>query len=316
MRNFFKGKPVVNEIASIDIIPSKVFIYEGELDYISRCILDFPDIETGGNLFGHYTNNGIAVIEYVIGPGKASLHHTTKFQQEEKYIKDIYDYIFDAFAMCEIGAWHSHHQLDLPYPSGGDVAAVHNGFKTIKNEEYLLVIGNFTPPKTPINAFVFKNNSKKTFQSAQWNILEGMSPFRNQIDKVKKEVLIHPITIKGCHAKTNNDNNVFKKQHWLLENNNAKELNNIVNFIKQKTENVKIFYHDNEAIVIVIRFSDQVVNIIFPNTFPSGSTYLIRIESNEGELINEIKDYMDISKGISMSIIESKNINNLIINKI
>lgn len=29
-----------------------VIIYQSELDYISRCILDFKNIETGGQLFG------------------------------------------------------------------------------------------------------------------------------------------------------------------------------------------------------------------------------------------------------------------------
>lgn len=55
---------------SSDIVSnySSIFIYDSELDYISRCILDYPNIETRGNLLGHYKKNGIPVIEHVIGP--------------------------------------------------------------------------------------------------------------------------------------------------------------------------------------------------------------------------------------------------------
>lgn len=32
-----------------------VLVYQSELDYLSRCILDYPHIETGGQLFGYWT---------------------------------------------------------------------------------------------------------------------------------------------------------------------------------------------------------------------------------------------------------------------
>ena len=44
-------------------------IYQGELDYLSRCILDRPSIETGGELFGYWTASGVPVVLYAIGPG-------------------------------------------------------------------------------------------------------------------------------------------------------------------------------------------------------------------------------------------------------
>ena len=37
---------------------SKAIIYRSEIDYISRCILDYPNIETGGQLFGYWTALG------------------------------------------------------------------------------------------------------------------------------------------------------------------------------------------------------------------------------------------------------------------
>ena len=33
-------------------VKSKAIIYKSELEYISRCVLDYLNIETGGDLFG------------------------------------------------------------------------------------------------------------------------------------------------------------------------------------------------------------------------------------------------------------------------
>ncbi len=285
--------------------PDRVFIYESELDYISRCILDYPDIETGGNLFGHYTKNGIPVIEYVIGPGVSADHKIAAFQQEKKYLKDIYDFISEAFALSEIGAWHSHHQLDLPHPSGGDVRTVLNGLKTAELDEFIIVIGNFTPPQTPINAFMFENNLTKPFRSIKWHILKGVSPFREIIDKSKDQILKHPKTLNGNYR--DKQYYTFEKQHWLSDKNNVEELKNIVNFVKEKTKDVKVFHPENDDIIINIRLSNQNINIIFSNKFPSDPSYLIRVNNNEDELIDEISDSIDISNGISDSVIQTLN---------
>jgi len=283
--------------------PDRVFIYESELDYISRCILDYPNIETGGNLFGSYTKNGISIIEYVIGSGREAIHKTTQFQQEKKYVNEIYDYISESFALSEIGTWHSHHQLDLPHPSGGDVGTVLKGLKKSGLNEYIIVIGNFVPPQTPINAFIFRDNQSNPYQSAEWVILKGASPFRKIIDQSCNTILFHPKTLKGNYREK--QSYVFEKQHWLSDTNNVKEVMNIVNFFKQKTENVKIFRPDNGEIVLDIRLPDKIINIIFPYIFPSDPSYLIRISNKESELIGEINESIDISNGISNSIVQT-----------
>lgn len=45
---------VINTI-TIAQEPLTAIVYQSELDYISRCILDYPQIETGGQLFGFYS---------------------------------------------------------------------------------------------------------------------------------------------------------------------------------------------------------------------------------------------------------------------
>lgn len=296
-----------NDRSNIGSNYSSIFIYESELDYISRCILDYPNIETGGNLFGHYTKNGIPVIEYVIGPGESAMHKKTEFRQEKKYLEEIYTRISESFVLSEIGAWHSHHQLDLPHPSGGDIRTVINGLKDAKLDEFIIVIGNYTPPYTPINAFIFENNPQKPYRSVEWHILKGMSPFREKIEEIYKNILVHP---KASIGKSEEKKyHTFEDQHWLSDKNNIEELKIIVNFIKQKTKDVKVFQPEGD-IVIDIHLLEQNINIIFPDTFPSDPTYIMTINNNKDEVIREEKITIDISLGISQSIIQ--NIKNII----
>lgn len=56
-----------------------IYIPQEELDFMAKVILDAPNIETGGNLFGYWTNQGDAVILYVLGPGKKANYSTQKW---------------------------------------------------------------------------------------------------------------------------------------------------------------------------------------------------------------------------------------------
>jgi hypothetical protein len=105
--------------------PSPIaIIYRSELDFISRCILDYPNIETGGQLFGFWTSNGTPVVTYVIGPGANAQHHQTSFVQDQEYPDVVGRELYRIYRLQHIGEWHSHHQLDLARPSGGDVNAL------------------------------------------------------------------------------------------------------------------------------------------------------------------------------------------------
>ena len=52
-------------------------IFRSEMDYISRCILDYTNIETGGQLFGYWTEDGTPVVLFAIGPGANANHKPT-----------------------------------------------------------------------------------------------------------------------------------------------------------------------------------------------------------------------------------------------
>lgn len=99
----------------------RVIIFQSELDYLSRCILDYPNIETGGQLFGYWTEDGVPVVMYAIGPGSKANHQTAFFNQDVDYLLTLGKLLKEHFGLHHIGEWHSHHHLGLAKPSSHDV---------------------------------------------------------------------------------------------------------------------------------------------------------------------------------------------------
>ena len=69
-------------VPSVETSHRRPIIFISELDCVSRCILDCPDIETGGQLFGYWTERGVPVVMYTIGPGKNANHQPTLSEKE------------------------------------------------------------------------------------------------------------------------------------------------------------------------------------------------------------------------------------------
>ena len=84
--------------------PSPIaIIYQNELDYISRCILDYPNIETRGLLFVFGTSTGIPVVLYVIGPRRDAQHNPTSFIQDQDYLQSAGNELHKRFRLLHIG---------------------------------------------------------------------------------------------------------------------------------------------------------------------------------------------------------------------
>jgi hypothetical protein len=113
-------KTIIKEVAPV-VCPSDVaIIYRSELDFISRCILDRTNIETGGQLFGFWTGNGVPVVLYAIGPGPNANHQVAFFNQDVNYLVAVGRALKENYGLHHIGEWHSHHQLGLARPSSHD----------------------------------------------------------------------------------------------------------------------------------------------------------------------------------------------------
>ncbi|MBR0299965.1 MAG: hypothetical protein IJQ93_06600, partial [Bacteroidales bacterium] len=191
-------------------------IYQSELDYISRCVLDYPNIETGGDLFGFWTNEGIPVVMYAIGPGRNANHQNAFFVQDVDYFVRVASHVGDKYQLSHMGEWHSHHQLGLARPSGHDANTIFNGIKKVPLRRMLLCIANYRDGKTTINPYMFHENDMQHFVDSSWRVLPIRSPFRELIDLDLKDCLIHPSTTNPNHGKSrliNGTNNRSDSKH-------------------------------------------------------------------------------------------------------
>lgn len=166
----------------------KVLIYGEEAERIARLTIQYPDIETGGDLFGYWTHGGSPVIAYVIGPGAGCRHHVTSFYQDERYLHEVGTALYDGHGLQHVGAWHSHHRLGLNRPSAGDVDTVRSGMHGRGWSRFLLLITTFADDAGPVfqNYFLFEGQSAMP-QPLRIHRLPGASPFRHHAADPREE---------------------------------------------------------------------------------------------------------------------------------
>ena len=206
-----------------NIPSSRAIIYQSELDFISRCILDYPDIETGGELFGFWTQMGTPVVLYAVGPGPNAKHHLTSFIQDCEYVDNVEVDLCNITGLQHIGQWHSHHKLSLAHPSGGDVASMMKGVGLHGFPRMLLCIGNCTAFSTTINAFNFHENTPNEYVHAFWDVVDIDSPYRSAIESLFAGRLYKPHTQKAIYGemkllsnKPFQQTNIYHQQIYIM----------------------------------------------------------------------------------------------------
>ena len=110
---------------------------------IQDFVLRYPNIETGGDLFGLWRANGDPVVQLLIGPGENCRRTAVSFHQDTNYLARVGRYVNSHLMLCHIGSWHSHHQLSLTQPSGGDRSTVCNNYPE-GLKQYIMIIVNIT----------------------------------------------------------------------------------------------------------------------------------------------------------------------------
>ncbi len=156
-------------------------IYQSELDFVSRCILDFPNIETGGELFGFWTAAGIPVALFAIGPGANANHQATFFNQDVDYLVRVGRTLIRKFGLQHIGEWHSHHQLGLAEPSAHDAQTMTSCIDQRHLGRFLMGLGNCDGVRSTFAAFEFVEG-REGFRPLPWDVKVGVSPFRAAIE--------------------------------------------------------------------------------------------------------------------------------------
>ena len=181
----------------------RAIIYRSEIDFVSRGILDCPNIETGGELFGFWTAGGIPVVLFAIGPGPNANHQTTFFNQDIGYLEHVGHRLFSKYGLLHIGEWHSHHQLGLAQPSGHDASTMATSIANNHLGRFLMALGNCTQELSVLNAFEFVEGFGTDWRHVPWEIKEVASPFRAAVeaDGVLATMLCNPRIKTPRHGK-------------------------------------------------------------------------------------------------------------------
>ena len=172
-----------------------VMIYEQDYKELCAWVLKKPNIETGGDLFGLWADKHTAVIQLVLGPGKQCTRTTASFYQDINYLRRVGSYLTQNEGVCHIGEWHSHHQLGLARPSGGDENTVWNNMPTYNLKRFVIFIANIHSSKQNYNVnvgcFLFEIDDQGNHMDVlqgKFTILQKNSPLsgKKEVSEVRK----------------------------------------------------------------------------------------------------------------------------------
>ncbi len=175
-----------------------VYINEGERYQIEKWVERFPNIETGGDLFGAWIDDRTAVVQFVLGPGENCHRTGASFFQDIDYLRKAGTYLTEKHGLCNIGQWHSHHRLGLTRPSGGDKNTVWGNMPNLGLDRYIVFIatiagssgssysysyGNYSHEEeltVNINPYLFeiKDGRRKGVLHGSFEFMKRNSPFR------------------------------------------------------------------------------------------------------------------------------------------
>jgi hypothetical protein len=183
--------------------PPRAQIYQGELQFISECVVEYPDLETGGDFFGFWSREGNPVIQYVLGPGNQTSRTGTSFFQDIEYLRECGTVLHNLFGLEHIGAWHSHHQLGLLRPSVGDVRTMRNALRNRHPSRFLISICNIDGRSSvSIGCFLFSRDDEMDYSPCDVLVLPGDSPVRDRLrregthsplaESRQRKTLVHP----------------------------------------------------------------------------------------------------------------------------
>jgi len=256
---------------------SKIIIYESELNLIAQHAAHYPDVETGGDLFGLWTYTGNPVIQYVLGAGPDAQRYETAFYQDRAFLETYGAAINTQHALQHLGEWHSHHHLNLRHPSGGDIQTVRNALHTYHLKRFVLCICNLEE-LVRVDGFVFPSQASAAhpYHGCAWVVLPGASPLRRVIDKAlhlrgpkrSDDILWHvePQTTLEASSATKP---TLTAEAWLTTPPGKACFQALYKVIRQTCDDVRLFQQADQDIVLLGRVGDQYLELTFPPDFPA-----------------------------------------------
>jgi len=249
----------------------RAVIFGSELDFIHSCMVEYPRSETGGQMFGLWTDRGVPVVLYVIGPGPSAGHDTTFFSQDIGYLRRVSSVIMKEWGLQHVGEWHSHHVLGLSRPSGHDAANIAGNMRKAGYRKLLLCIGTIPDEGPRLDAYTFRSDREGYFRSC-WDVLPLESPFRRSIDRSLgarigngwKSSPLEPEEARGGETPSYGD------RYWLSDRSNNKELKVMADYLASTHKGWEcVPTVDSENHVhIILRSPSSSRDVYFPHGFP------------------------------------------------
>ena len=122
--------------------PFLAYVYENDHKEIQKLVQRYPNIQTGGDLFGLWRDERTVVIQQLIGPGKDCKRTATSFHQDIEYLHKVGSRLTTEEGLCNVGEWHSHHRRGMPDPSHGDRKTVFSNMPHLGLERFMLIIAS------------------------------------------------------------------------------------------------------------------------------------------------------------------------------
>ena len=180
--------------------PFVAYVYENDYEEIQNLVQFYPNIETGGDLFGLWKDERTVIIQQFIGPGKHCKRTPTSFHQDIEYLHKVGSLITTEEGLCNVGEWHSHHQIGMPEPSGADRRTVFSNMPHLGLERFVLFIATiegkgFSGKKRSrdvelsdikLRPFLFLGSSQDIVKG-EIQIIPGANPHRRS-NRIIKEI--------------------------------------------------------------------------------------------------------------------------------
>ena len=162
----------------------KVYMFEEDIAMVQNLVLLYPDVETGGDLFGLWTTEGDAVLHIVLCPGKNCSRTDVSFNQDIPYLQRNGELLTENYMLVHIGEWQSYYQLRLFKPRHGDSSTVIRYFPRGAVYGFLLIIANIVEPdKVKLSPYLYTENSTFTYsRKGEVALLQAQNVFKKLRD--------------------------------------------------------------------------------------------------------------------------------------
>lgn len=172
-------------------------IFESELHVIVSDCERYPEIETGGALFGLWTQTGAPVVMLATRSGANAVHEVTHFLQDEREHKQAREFLWESFGLQWIGLWHSHHRLGLEELSSGDVSRTRHLANAHSLDRFCEILCFWSRREMARNdrlqvnlkPFIYLAAKRGTTAASEFRLLSGYSPARGSVGRYSVNLL-------------------------------------------------------------------------------------------------------------------------------